>query len=251
MKSSSLLHRLGVLTVVISTLFAWSDQAQAICAVTEARYTGGTYGAQAVASPGGCFRTPVGGTASTSVQDSSAELSASADLSTGVITAWSSGGMSSAAMWDTVHFSGLSDAGADVVERLSLVGHISGNARGWVSLGASLDPSSPFNGNWTNPFFGSSDPFPSTVDLHFTAHNGDAFLVFVGLTADAWGAGVADLSDPPTLSFVLPQGASFTSDSGVLLNNAPPAGNHALPEPSTLLLAAASLLALTRQRSRR
>lgn len=250
MKFIRSLRRLGALTAVVA-LSAWSGQAQAICAVTTAAYTGGSYGAQVVASPGGCFRTPVGGTGSTSVQQSDASLSASANLSTGVITAWSSGGMSSSAMWDTVRFSGLSGAGAEVVARLAMVGHISGGAYGWVTLAASPDLSSPFNGRATQLGIGSGDPFPSSVDLRFTAHNGDAFLVYLALAADAWNGGVADLSDPPTLSFLLPQGASFTSDSGVLLSGASPTPGGNLPEPSTLLLASASLMAVVGLRRRR
>lgn len=239
----SLISSLRPALAAAALLAAWSSPSHALCIVTTADYAGGPFGAQVVASPGTCFRTPVGGAGEQAVTESSTGRSASADLSTGVITAWSKGGVVSAAMWDTVTFSGLPAEGGLITAKLTLTGNIEPQALGWVRLAvaptadALNDPA-----HAVTQLIQSTDPFPSAVSLDFKAHNGDSLLVFTGLTADSYG-GLADLADPPTLRFVLPAQASFTSSSGVLMSVTP-----AVPEPASLLMMAVGLAVLVGRR---
>lgn len=227
-----------VMGLVSLTALSWSGAAHALCMVTTADYDGGSFGAQVVASQGACFRTPVGGQGQVTAQESFSQRGSTAALASGTLTARSSSGSASAALWDTITFQGLPAAGAQVTAYLGLGGQLTGGGTASARLSVVSDPAQRYD-----PALGASmllsagDAIPARLSYSFTAHNGDSFLVLAQLTGQSFG-GLADLGAPARLSFALPAQASFTSSSGVFLTAAP------VPEPATVLMMAAGLLAV-------
>ena len=68
------------------------------------------------------------------------------------------------------------------------------------------------------------------------------FAASVGLTAQASGL-TLDLSHTAALALALPQGFTFTSDSGVFLSQVPPE-TAPVPEPGTWMLLGTGLVGL-------
>ncbi|HTT79231.1 MAG TPA: PEP-CTERM sorting domain-containing protein [Stellaceae bacterium] len=182
-------------------------------------------------------------TASTSYSDPPANLSATADLASGVLTADADdadGGYASASEWDTFTFSGLPDGGAIVTATLSLNGTVTGIGTGSALL-EEAGPGGTIGGDGSidsSTFFNPSTGIPlvSSISLSFLATNGAADTVYAYIDADSGGS-IVDLSDPPTLSLILPGGVTASSASGVFANFEP----LSVPEPSSLALLAAAL----------
>ena len=61
-------------------------------------------------------------------------LSSTADLTIGVLTAYSQGGIASASIWDTFTYTGLPAGGATITATLSLPGTLTGSAYGSATL---------------------------------------------------------------------------------------------------------------------
>ncbi len=219
-----------------------AGSALATCPIFSAYYVpGSTFGAAAAAATG-CFQPVVGGAGSLSAADSRLYTSASADLRTGVLTtfAGASGQYPSAALWDTLTFSGLPAGGSTLTTSLSLTGGLTGSASAYIQLSAGASPDA---GNTTTTAL-TKDYFPASVSHDFLAQNGVPYLLFAGMSGSS-NSGTIDLLDPPTYSIGLPAGVTFTSASGVFTNVG------AVPEPATALLWALAGLGLLTRRLRR
>ena len=238
--------RLHPSTLLLPLLLACAG-AHAICPVTLAGYGGGAFGSEAVASPGGCFRPIVGGIGISSATDSSDAngivMSASANLSTGVLTAYATGGSASSSLWDTVTFSGLPAAGGTVTETLSLAGSMTNDAVGFINLDAGTGINGDSYSLANSEFTATASNFPAEFTATFTAQNGVPVLVSASLDADAIN-GISDLSDPPIFRLDVGPGVTFTSASGVFGSASP------VPEPGSLAFVLAGL-ALLGARARR
>ena len=216
---------------VFCVLVAASSGARAICAISEAGYTGGTFGAAASAATG-CFQAPLGGTGFASIATpANGQVSASADLGTAYLKVFANNGsyFPSAALWDTITFSGLPAGGALLAEALTLTGSITGSTFASVLLSIG-DPNIPAA---SHTFVLNSGNFPASVSVDFMAQNDTPVLIYATEFADGFG-GTVDLSDPPRLQITVPIGTSFKSSSGVFENVV----ISAVPEPavSALLL---------------
>jgi hypothetical protein len=214
-------------SALLASLLLAGTGAHATCPVTIAGYGGGAFGTEAVAGPGGCFRTVFGGAGVTSAADASGGMSASANLATGVITAYSDAGIASSSLWDTVTFSGLPAAGGAVTEVLHLSGSMVDKSFGFADLDVGTGALGDFSSLGSQNFLITSTDFPSEVSLSFWAHNGVPVLLLAALSADPVD-GIADLRDPPTFSLELDPGVTFTSASGVLDSVG------SVPEPASL-----------------
>jgi hypothetical protein len=234
--SAQLAISLASIGLLIST-----GAARAICAIPVAGYLGGAYGADAVTA-GGCFvgidmNGAAGATmaaASSTTTDAftgvSYSLASSADLASGVLTAYSEIGIASASIWDTFTFSGLPAGGANVTATLSLSGTLTGLSYGIAELQEGAQADFANGATSTNDVFFNTGayPMPSSIPLSFNVENGTPETVLAEIFISGDGAGgVANFGDPPTLSLSLPTGASVTSASGVFANFT------AVPEPST------------------
>ena len=105
-----------------AALLVSAGAAHALCSIPEATYQGGAYGAYAMT--GGPCSIPFdqnGGTGSTTAAASSSfagpsgslSLSSTADLATGVLTAYSQGDSASSSIWDTFTYSGTASRRGD------------------------------------------------------------------------------------------------------------------------------------------
>ena len=158
--------------------------AHAICAIPVAGYLGGAYGADAVTA-GGCFEsasTCRAGRAqrrrrrrarSPNVTGLSYSLASSANLATGVLTAYSETGIASASIWDTFTFSGLPAGGATVIATLSLTGTLTGLSYGIAELEEGPQADFANAASINDVFFNTgADPMPPSITLSFNAQNG-------------------------------------------------------------------------------
>jgi PEP-CTERM motif len=226
--------------------------AHAICPIPVAGYAGGAYGAEAVTA-GGCFvgiDMNGGANATTAAASStttdpytgdSYSLTSSADLASGVLTAYSGIGIASASIWDTFTFSGLPAGGATVTATLTLSGTLTGLSYGNAEL--QEGPETDFaNGaaSTNDAFFNTvAYPIPPSISLSFNVENGTPETVLAELFVDGDGAGgIANFGDPPTLSLSLPPGASVTTASGFFANVT------TVPEPSTWAMMIVGLVGL-------
>jgi len=215
--------------------------AHATCSIPVAGYQGGAYGAEADTA-GGCSVgvDTDGGTGATTAAASSTttntftgvsySLASSADLASGVLTAYSGIGIASASIWDTFTYSGLPTGGATVTATLSLSGTLTGLSYGNAELQAASQTDFADGVTSINDVFFNTGayPMPSSISLSFNVENGTPETVLAGIFVDGDGAGgVANFGDPPTLSLSLPMGASVTTASGVFANF------NTVPEPST------------------
>ena len=218
-----------IVLLAAAGLLLSAGAARATCPIETAGYQGGAFGAYAVTTTA-CF-TDIdenGGTGFTTATASSAGLSSSADLSSGILTADSPGGIASSSIWDSFTYTGLPASGATITATLSLSGTLTGLSDGMAELGegSSADGLTLFK---TAPFNNATGvPIPASVSLDFDVVNGDQVIVFAEILADGVD-GVADLGDPPTLTLSLPTGASVTTASGVFENFT----SATVPEPST------------------
>jgi hypothetical protein len=224
---------------------ATGGTAWAICAVPGASYRGGAFGADAVTATGCFVPTEAGGAGiATATVPLNAGLSASADLTTHVLTAYSSGLFASAALWDTLTFAGLPVAGGPVTLSLVLSGSVSGGANG----SAAIEEGSPGTGYlmvdaYANAAFLSGVPLPPSLTLTFTAQNLAPVTVLALITAEGAG-GVADLADPPHFELLLPPEVTVVSASGFFDTAA------SVPEPASGALLALGAGALLRRARR-
>jgi hypothetical protein len=222
----------GVL-LAVGGLLTSAGAAHATCAIPDASYQGGAYGAYAVTA-GGCFMAvdQNGGTGFTTAAASSSfdslSLSATADLATGVLTAYSQGGFASSSIWDSFTYTGLPSGEATITATLGLPGTLTGSSYGFAVLEeGQIDLSDVYS-----VFFNTTatDPKPPSIPLSFNVVNGDPVIVFAEIegVGDSLG-GIANLGDPPTLSLDLPKGAAVSTASGVFDNFV----SATVPEPST------------------
>jgi hypothetical protein len=97
--------------------------------------------------------------------------------------------------------------------------------------------------------------FDAYVELPFTANPGDEFEIDVFLRAQASGApghyAFADMGNTARLGLILPEGASFTSESGLFLATADPLAVVPLPAPAVLLASGIAALGAIRHRQHR
>ncbi len=237
--------------IAVLVLMGFGSSAHATCPIAVAGDLGGPFGTDAVTAPA-CFeQTTAGGSGvtSASLPRGGGTMSASADLSSGVLTAYSAGGIASAAEWDTFTFSGLPTGGETITATLSLSGMLMGNATGQANLQAG--PSATFGVVGTlyqNAFFGNGAPIPASIDLQVMVTDASSLTVLGDILADGFPGNVADLTDPPTLSLDLPAGVTATPASGVFANFQP---LTAVPEPWSAGLLLVGLGALIHARRRR
>lgn len=232
-----------------AALLVSAGAAHALCSIPEATYQGGAYGAYAVT--GGPCSIPFdqnGGTGSTTAAASSSfagpsgslSLSSTADLATGVLTAYSQGDSASSSIWDTFTYTGLPAGGATITATLSLSGTLTGSSDGFAMLeeGSQTDLNDVKTAFFNNA---TGELIPALISLSFIAVNGAPVIVFTEIegVGDKSG-GVANLGDPPTLSLDLPRGASVTTASGVFDNFV----SATVPEPSTWAMVLVGFAAL-------
>ena len=143
---------------------------------------------------GGCFVgvDMQGGTGATTAAASSTttdtftglsySLASSANLATGVLTAYSETGIASASIWDTFTFSGLPAGGATVIATLSLTGALTGLSYGIAELeeGPQADFANGASRSTTSSSILATDPMPSSITLSFNAQNGTSETVLAG-----------------------------------------------------------------------
>jgi hypothetical protein len=220
-----------------AALLLSAHAAYALCAIPTASYLGGAYGVDAVTA-GGCFvavdqqGAAESTTASAASSLDSLSLSSTADLTTGILTAYAQTGVASAAMWDSFTFEGLPAGGETITATLSFPGALTGSSFGIASLEEGSQ--TEFNDHSelmasTGAFFNTATP-PSSIPLSFEVANGSPIIVFAELLGEVDGvSGVADFGDPPMLTLTLPNGASVTTASGVFDNFV----SATVPEPST------------------
>ena len=166
-------------------------------------------------------------------------MSASADLASGVLTAYSSNSIASAAEWDTFTFNGLPAGGATVTATLSLAGStLTGLGVGLATLFAGA-AGAGFPGDASfQTAFGNADTgldLPASISVSFLAD--DVTPITVVAEIEAEGA-TANLGDPPTLTLTLPPGATGVSASGVFEGFGT---SRSVPEPGSLVLLIAGL----------
>jgi hypothetical protein len=224
------------LAVVAGGALLFSTSAHALCAVPTAGFGGGLFGASAVTAVA-CAGMPGndtgGGSGFTTAMASSSSLTASADLTTGVLTAYSPAGIASASLWDTFTFSGLPAGGAPIVATLSLAGTLTGTS----FLLANLQAGTPADFAAGFPLIQASFPdtgnstLPTSISVTFDAMNGVQETVFADILAHGVN-GVANFTDPPTLDIVFPLGVDVITAGG--FNNFTLASS--VPEPSTWAL---------------
>jgi PEP-CTERM motif len=228
--------------------------ALAICPVPTASFTGGSFGTDAVTGMACLLNLQQNGgtgitSAGTSFSDpaSGTSLSASADLATGVLTAYAaggavlpSGGFASASEWDTFTFSGLPADGSMITATLSLTGTITGGGSVEADL-QEAGPAATIQGQGaldSSGFFNATTyPLPGSISLAFMATDGTSDTVYADIQADGNGPTEVDLTDPPTLDLTIPIGVTVSSASGVFTDFR----LQAVPEPSSLGLFAAAL----------
>jgi hypothetical protein len=236
--------------IAAAALVGLSSNAHATCAVPTATYVSGLFGTDVVTASS-CFDyTTAGGSGVTAgaIPLGSGSMAASADLSTGILTAYSASGLASAALWDTFTFSGLPTLGETVAFTLSLSGTLSGTAFGVANIQAG--PSAAFEGVGTvqqGTGFGDGMPVPASISVALTATDASSLTVSTQILADGSPGNIADLTDPPTLTVDLPAGVTATSASGVFTNFEPLA---AVPEPGSAGLLLAGLWGLVSARHR-
>jgi hypothetical protein len=218
----------AVALAAVGAGFGFTGSALAICPIPYASYEnggGGNFGAYAVTStPTGCILdSQDGGSAvkSASTSYNNGTMSAAADLGSGILTAYSEGGLASASAWDTFTFSGLPATGATITAVLSLSGSsVSGDGTGSAELQIGPPGTIEAGAPTATTFFNATgDPIPASIDLSFSATNGAPETIFAFVSADGDdSADIANLGDPPTLSIVLPIGATASSNSGDFAN---------------------------------
>ncbi len=237
--------------MAVLVFMGFGSSAHASCPIPVAGDLGAPFGTDAVTAIGCALQTEAGGrgVTSASVPLGGGTMSASADLSSGVLTAYSAGGFASAAEWDTFTFAGLPAGGETITATLSLSGTLTGFATGLANLQAG--PSATFGDVGTlyqDAFFGNGNPIPPSIDLQVTVTDASSLTVLGNILADGSPGNVADLTDPPTLSLDLPAGVTATSASGVFTNFQP---LTAVPEPWSAGLLLVGLGALIHARRRR
>jgi hypothetical protein len=237
--------------VAAGALIGLSRNAGATCAIPTATDLGGLYGTDVVTAPACFFETTAGGIGVTvgAIPLGGGSMAASADLSTGVLTAYSAGGTASADEWDTFTFNGLPALGETIAFTLSLSGTLFGNAYGIANIQAG--PSEEFGGVGTvqqGAGFGDGTPVPGSISVELTATDTSSVTVSAEVLAVGFPGDIADLTDPPTLSIDLPAGVTAISASGVFTNFQPVT---AVPEPGSAGLLVAGLGALISARYRR
>jgi hypothetical protein len=153
-------------------------------------------------------------------------LSSTADLASGVLTAYSEAILASSSIWDSFTYTDLPGGQATITATLSLTGTLSGLSDGlaMVQEGNQTDGLTLVN----SAFFNNA--IPPSVPLSFNITDGVQITVFayIQVSGDSMG-GVGNLGDPPTLTLTLPQGASVATASGFFHNFVAPT----IPEPST------------------
>jgi len=237
--------------IAAGALVGLSSNARADCAIPTARYLSGQYGTDVVTASA-CFdATTAGGPGVTAgaIPLGTGSMAASADLSTGILTAYSASGLASAALWDTFTFSGLPTLGETVAFTLSLSGTLSGTAFGTANIQAG--PWATFGRVGTvqqGTGFGDGTPLPASISVALTATDASTLTVSTQILGVGFPGDIADLMDPPTLSVDLPAGVTATSVSGVFTNFQPLA---AVPEPGSAGLLLAGLWGLVSARYRR
>jgi hypothetical protein len=237
--------------IAAGALVGLSSNAHAICAIPTAGYLSGSFGTDVVTASSCSDFTSAGGAGVTAgaIPLGTGSMAASADLSTGILTAYSASGLASAAVWDTFTFSGLPTLGETVTFTLSLSGTLSGNAFGTANIQAG--PSATFAGVGTvqqGTGFGDGTPLPASISVALTATDASSLTVSTQILAVGFPGDIADLTDPPTLTVDLPAGVTATSASGVFTNFEPFA---AIPEPGSAALLLAGLWGLVSARHRR
>jgi len=240
--------------IAAGALVGLSSNAYALCAYPTAAYVGGLFGTDVVAASTCFVYTTAGGAGVTAgaIPLGAGSMTASANLSTGILTAYSASGLASAALWDTFTFSGLPTLGETVTFTLSLSGTLSGTAFGTASIQAG--PSATFEGMGTvqqGTGFGDGTPLPASISVALTATDASSLTVSTQILAVGFPGDIADLTDPPTLTIDLPAGVTATSASGVFTNFAPFAPFAAIPEPGSAGLLLAGLWGLVSVRHRR
>jgi hypothetical protein len=234
-----------VVLLTAAGLLSSAGAARATCPIETAGYQGGAYGAFAVTTTA-CFSNidENGGTGFTTAAASSAGLSSSANLASGVLTADSQSGFASSSIWDSFTYTGLPDGGTTITATLSLPGTLTGSSNGIATLeeGTLTDGLTLVDSR----FFNIATGEPPSISLSFDVTNGAPVIVFAEIQVDGLD-GVADLGDPPTLSLDVPKGASVTTASGVFDNftSAP------VPEPSTWAMMLLGFLGLAYAATRR
>ncbi|MGA9868302.1 MAG: PEP-CTERM sorting domain-containing protein [Acetobacteraceae bacterium] len=215
--------------------------AHATCAIPTAGYLGGLFGTSVVTTVG-CFtmtNTAGGIDVTSAVLPLANGMSGSADLTSGILTAYSSNSFASAAEWDTFTFSGLPAGGATVTATLGLAGStLTGLGVGLATLfagaaGAGFPDDASFQTAFGNAATGLG--LPASISVSFLADNVTPIAVVAEIEAD--GA-IADLADPPTLTLTLPPGATGVSASGVFEGFGP---SRSVPEPGSLVILIAGL----------
>lgn len=234
----------------VLVLMGVGSSANATCPITTAGDLGGPFGTDAVAATGCFVQTTSGGSGVTaaSIPLGGGAMSASSDLSSGVLTAYSAGGLASAAEWDTFTFTGLPSGGETIAATLSLSGTLTGSATGLATIQAG--PSATFGDVSTlsqSTFFGNGTPIPASIDVQVTVTDTSSLTVLADILADGFAGNVADLTDPPTLTINLPAGVTAMSASGVFTNFQP---LTAVPEPQSAALLLVGLGALIHARRR-
>jgi hypothetical protein len=209
--------------------------------------------------------TPAPGNVVASYYAVSANSSAAAavDLGTGDLAVTSqnngtpqAGAGALAFLWDTITFTGASP-GAQVTVHMSGSSISTGNARVDGSIGFSPGLPSVIFGSSGGVNLGNCDgysflPTNGSYDLSFTGTiQNNVQYTFAACMSDITGfdpsngAGSEFTTDP--ISFDLPDGVTFTSASGILLNG----DTHAVPEPMTLSLFFGGLTGMVVMRRRK
>jgi hypothetical protein len=239
-------------SIAILALAGFGSAAHASCAIPIAGFASGSddFGANAVTAIGCSLQAKDGGSGATtaSVLLTSNGMSASANLASGVLTAYSAGGFASAAEWDTFTFTGVPAGGESITATLSLDGTLTGGGTGTADIQAG--PSATFGVIGTvvqSTFFGNSFPIPPSIEVEVTVTDASSITVLSAIQADGFPGNVTDLADPPTLTLDLPAGVTATSASGVFTNFQP---LTAAPEPSTVALLLTGLGVLVQARRR-
>ena len=260
--------------VIAMTAFAWSASVQASVGVSNPDLTyvqtglsgAATLSTYSFAPPYGTFagtsidlasfQAHDGGAAQPSASSSSppgagftsSSATASANLGSGILRAYAqesgitgSSAASGAALWDTLTFSGASGVSPVGQIVLTVPGTFTdvGYGGACLAIGASCNPFSVAQLNSAHP--------STTVTVPFSIVNGSPTLFYSALYATAsnsFSPAIADLSDPPHISLILPTGVTFTSTSGVFLTSP-------VPLPPAMWLFSSGLIGLLRTARRK